>query len=238
MANPTDNLYDAGSPAKRESIREMFAEISPTYDLMNSAMSMRLHHRWRRHAAAKLGLKPGDRALDICCGTGDFAWPLRRAATERGKVVGFDYCLPMLGVAVKKRAPMQVGVADACRLPVRDKSFDGVSVGWGLRNVASIEAVVREVHRVLREGGRFVSIDMAVPKSQVIRFVSRILFHRGVPALGALFGAKKAYAYLPKSTDSFESREIQSQLLREAGFKNVGHEDLFFGNICVHWGQK
>jgi demethylmenaquinone methyltransferase/2-methoxy-6-polyprenyl-1,4-benzoquinol methylase len=231
-------IWKTEGEQKRTRVQGMFAEIAPTYDAMNSVMSFRLHHRWRAAAVAKLELQPGDRALDVCCGTGDFLLPLQRAVGPSGFVAGTDFCLPMLAVVPKKVQRPAVALGDACRLPYASGVFDGVTVGWGIRNVSSVDAAHREIARVLRPGGRFVSLDMARPRNPVLRILSKFVFHTVVPLLGSLLGKTKAYTYLPKSTERFASREELAESMRQAGFRDVGFRDFFFGNICMHWGTK
>ncbi len=236
--NATQPPWTAAGEEKSSAVKRMFAEISPTYDLMNSAMSLRLHHRWRRAAVRLLNLRYGDAAVDVCCGTGDFARPLRAAVGPIGTVVGVDFCLPMLDRGRGKGVPMVLVSGDAVRLPLASSSFDAVTVGWGLRNVSSLQLVLSEIFRVLRPGGRFATIDMAVPSSRSAKWLSALAFRRGVPLLGSLLGKREAYTYLPESTQLFASRDEMSQLMRDAGFKNVRWLDLFFGNICIHYGEK
>src|SRR5687768_564707 len=117
---------------KREAVQRLFAEIAPRYDLLNSIMSLSRHRRWRTHAVTLLRLQPGDSALDVCCGTGDFLKPLREAVGTKGKVMGLDFCLPMLQMARAKSCPALLVQADACLLPVQSESVDAVTVGWGI----------------------------------------------------------------------------------------------------------
>lgn len=223
---------------KRQSVQAMFSDIAPTYDLMNSLMSFRLHHRWRRFAVNTLNLKPADSAVDVCCGTGDFLTVLRHQVGEEGRLVGVDFCAPMLQVAAEKKSLAQSLVcADACRLPLGSEQFDGATVGWGLRNVPSLTEALSEIHRVLKPGGRFVSLDMARPKG-VMGKLSELVFHTMVPALGTLFGKRKAYQYLPKSTLRFVSPEELEMALTDLGFREVGHRYLYFGNVAMVWGKK
>jgi len=224
---------------KRREVRKMFNDIAPSYDLVNSLLCFRMHYRWRRAAVKVLGLNPGGSALDLCCGTGDFLAPLREAVGERGRVVGLDFSESMLGIAKTKfGGQANLGLADACVLPIGSAQFDGVSVGWGLRNVPSVEDALQEAARVLRPGGRFVSLDMARPRGTIVGRVSEWVFHVVAPAIGRIFGKTRAYQYLPKSTLKFHSREELVTLMREAGFQDVQYRDMFFGNICMHWGVK
>ena len=233
----SEGAWQAVGAEKREAVQTLFGEIASTYDLVNSALSFRLHHRWRREAVRMLGLSPGDAVADVCCGTGDFASPLRRAVGPTGKIIGVDFCLPMLLKAQEKGSPMTLSGGDACALPLATGAFDAVTVGWGLRNVADLDVALREIRRILRPGGRFVSIDMAKPKSGFVRAVSSFVISVFAPTIGAVFGNKDSYKYLPKSTDRFASREEQVESMRKAGFTEARYKDMFFGNICIHWGR-
>lgn len=223
---------------KRAAVQAMFAEIAPVYDRLNGLMSLSLHHRWRRAAVQKLNLRPGQTALDVCCGTGDFLTPLRQAVGAQGRVIGIDFCFPMLELAQPKGDANGLSLGDACNLPVREASVDAVTVGWGIRNVPDIDAAHREMARVLKPGGQFVSIDMALPRNGLLRWASRIVCARVLPAMGKLFGNKTAYTYLPESTLRFADRERLAESMRAAGFSEVGYRDFMLGNICMHWGTK
>lgn len=238
MAANAQQPWQTEGTAKRAAVRDMFAGIAPRYDLMNGLMSLSLHHRWRAAAVRKLQLKPGDEALDVCCGTGDFMRPLREAVGPEGSVVGVDFCLPMLERAAPKLEGQTLSLGDACQLPVQDESFDAVSVGWGIRNVPNIDLAHGEAFRVLRPGGRFVSLDMAKPRNPILRACSTFLFRTVVPFLGTLFGDRKAYTYLPESTQKFWTRIELKASMEKAGFVDCGHHDLFGGNICIHFGRK
>lgn len=224
---------------KRSRVQAMFSEIAPSYDLLNGVMSLSLHHRWRAFAVRTLRLKTGDQVGDLCCGTGDFIVPLRRAVGGEGQVVGFDFAAPMLEFASRKySSDASFILADALALPVSSDKFDGVTIGWGLRNLTDIDSAHHEIYRVLRSGGRFASLDMARARNRTLRTVSEFLFNKVVPMLGKAFGHGPAYRYLPQSTENFATRdELQDSMLR-AGFVDVGYRDLMFGNICVHWGAK
>lgn len=234
-----DAIWRTEGAQKRAAVRQMFSDIAPTYDLLNRLMSLNLHHRWRTFAVGRLGLTAGGKALDVCCGTGDFMVPLRRVVGSAGTVLGVDFCLPMLKAAQRKLAGASaLTLGDACALPVASERFDAVSVGWGIRNVPDIDAAHRELARVLKPGGRFVSLDMAQPRNRLVRAVSTIVCQTVLPRLGSLFGKIEAYTYLPKSTQRFWSREQLKASMEAAGLIEVRHHDLMFGNICIHWGVK
>jgi len=233
-------IWQEEGTGKRSAVQGMFAEIAPTYDCLNSVMSLRLHHRWRAYAVSKLNLRSGESALDVCCGTGDFMIPIQRAVGKQGKAFGVDFCLPMLKVAQTKLecSFSKLSLGDACQLPIQSNCVQAVSVGWGIRNVPDVDAAHRELFRVLQPGGRFVSLDMAVPRNPIVRIPSQFVGNFILPRLGALFGKTSAYTYLPKSTQKFKSREELKASMERAGFIEVGYQDLFFGNICIHWGRK
>jgi demethylmenaquinone methyltransferase / 2-methoxy-6-polyprenyl-1,4-benzoquinol methylase len=238
LAKLQEAVWQTEGERKRDAVRHMFAEIAPTYDLLNGLMSLSLHRRWRRLAVRLLRLRPGQAALDVCCGTGDFMIPLQKAVGGQGKVVGVDFCRPMLERAAQKLGHGRLSLGDACLLPIAAETFDGASVGWGIRNVPDIDAAHRELFRVLKPGGRFVSLDMARPRNRLVRGLSERIFLGLVPRLGALFGKTDAYTYLPESTQRFWTREQLSASMQAAGFVDTGHRDMMLGNICVHWGQK
>ena len=232
-----DPIWQTEGAEKRSAVQRMFADIAPTYDRLNGIMSFSLHRRWRVYAVTRLNLRERDRALDVCCGTGDFMIPLRKAVGPEGTVYGVDFCQPMLDVARTKNVG-DLALGDACNLPLATEAFHAVSVGWGIRNVPDIDAAHRELFRVLLPGGRFVSLDMARPNSPLLRPFAEFVFNKLVPLLGSLFGKTDAYTYLPKSTQQFKTRQELKTSMELAGFVDVAWKDLFMGNICVHWGQK
>lgn len=234
-ANQTPWTLEGGE--KRSAVQRMFSEIAPTYDLLNGVMSFSLHHRWRAFAVRQLGLQQGDSVLDMCCGTGDFFRHLRPAVGARGRVLGMDFCEPMLRLARKKEAA-ELSLADACQIPLQSSSMDAVTVGWGIRNVPDVDKVHREIARVLKPGKRFVSVDMALPRNAFLKKAAQFVTNKMLPMLGRLFGKTEAYTYLPKSTQKFATREELKASMELAGLRDVQYRDLFFGNICVHWGTK
>jgi demethylmenaquinone methyltransferase/2-methoxy-6-polyprenyl-1,4-benzoquinol methylase len=230
-------VWQAEGEEKGAAVKEMFSEIAPTYDLLNSLLSMNLHHRWRRSAVATLQLPLGGTALDLCCGTGDFLPPLRRAIGPEGELVGVDFCGPMLERAHKKDANAALLLADAKEIPLAAGVFDGLAVGWGLRNVDDLERALSECFRVLKPGGRFACLDMARPRG-LLGPMAEAAFHLVTPILGRLFGRAEAYTYLPKSAARFATREELAHKFESAGFKEVRWRDFFFGNVCLHTGVK
>ena len=233
-----DQPWTTEGQEKRAAVQALFSNIAGKYDAVNSIMSLSMHHSWRRNAVEMLELHEGDATLDVCCGTGDFMVPLFDKVGADGLVAGIDFCLPMLKVSQEKLHTHRISLGDACRLPVASEVVDAVTVGWGIRNVPDIDLAHQEVFRVLRPGGRFVSIDCARPKNPFLRWLSRLVTGTVIPLIGRLTGAKTAYTYLPKSTDRFLSRAELKASMERAGFQDVIFRDLFLGNICIHWGKK
>ncbi|HMS54632.1 MAG TPA: bifunctional demethylmenaquinone methyltransferase/2-methoxy-6-polyprenyl-1,4-benzoquinol methylase UbiE [Fimbriimonadaceae bacterium] len=223
---------------KRQAVQSMFAQIAGKYDRLNAVMSLSLHHKWRQRAVELLQLQPGQKALDVCCGTGDFLPPLNDKVGPSGLVTGIDFCLPMLSQAKDKFGTRRLSLGDACALPVQSEKFDAVTAGWGIRNVPDIDTAHREIFRVLNHGGRFASIDMSKPRNPILRVVSNFVTRRLLPLLGSVFGQKSAYTYLPESTQKFKSRLELVDSMERAGFVDVKYHDLFFGQICIHFGRK
>lgn len=223
---------------KREAVRDMFAEIAPTYDLANSIMSARRHYKWRQKAVAQINLQAGESVLDLCCGTGDFLLAARERVGVSGQLVGLDFCRPMLDVAAKKiDGSTQLALGDATVLPFASSSFNAVTVGWGLRNVPDLKAALAESFRVLKLGGRFITVDMAEPEGWHGP-ISRKVYHVIIPILGRILGKAEAYAYLPKSTEKFVSRQSLKDALLATGYTDIEMKNFCFGNICMMWGVK
>lgn len=222
-------------------IREMFGAVAPRYDFLNRLLSARRDVAWRRLAAAVVAEGPPGPVLDLCCGTGDLAL----AMGERGRgVVAADFCLPMLALARRKYArragPTPAGVAaDALSLPLPREHFAGVTVAFGLRNVASLETSLAEMSRVLIPGGRLAVLEFAVPRGRWLRRAYLFYFKKLLPRIGALFSARgSAYRYLPDSVVEFPQREDFADRLREAGFENPAWQDLSGGIVCLYTASR
>ena len=220
----------------------MFDRIAGVYDFMNTAMTAGLHHRWRQRAAERAELDPGDAALDVCCGTGDFALELARRVTPGGRVVGCDFSEAMLERARQKSAERGAGVefewADALALPYEDESFDAVTVGFGVRNLADLDRGIAEMTRVLRPGGRLVILEITQPRRPPLSTFYSLWFDRLVPLLGGLAGDRDAYTYLPESVKRFPSPSGLAEMMAGAGLGRVTYLILAGGIIAIHSGAK
>jgi len=231
----------SGGDAKRSYVRGMFAAIAPRYDLLNHLLSLNVDRSWRRAAVRRLAWerRPDGTYLDLCAGTLDLAATLARARGFRGTVLGADFVIPML-VQGKGKAPRTRPVgADALTLPFADARFDGAMVAFGVRNLADLDAGLREAHRVLRPGARFVVLEFTTPRFAPLRALYLFYFRRILPAIGrAVSKHRDAYTYLPESVLNFPDPDALSHRLEAAGFRDVRY-DLLTGGICaLHRGTR
>jgi demethylmenaquinone methyltransferase / 2-methoxy-6-polyprenyl-1,4-benzoquinol methylase len=226
-------------------VREMFAGIANRYDLLNHLLSGNTDKRWRRLVAKRLHevlSTEGARALDVACGTGDLSLALARETGAR--VVGTDFCRPMLEIAARKaRANVSSEIpfveGDALKLPFAERSFDAVTIAFGLRNLSSIEAGLREMWRVLRPGGRAAVLECSKPVVPGFRALFQFYFTRVLPRIGGLLsGSRGAYEYLPDSVSRFPDQKRLAQVMREAGFVEVEYKNLTGGIAALHTGVR
>jgi demethylmenaquinone methyltransferase / 2-methoxy-6-polyprenyl-1,4-benzoquinol methylase len=233
--------YDAERGPK---VRAMFSRLAGRYDLLNDVMSLGLHRRWKREVAglALAGTKGSLRVLDLCCGTGDLAFLAGAAAAAGSHVVGLDFTLPMLGVARRRRAGIAGAPAfaqgDAMRLPFRDATFDAVTMGYGLRNVADPLACLREVRRVLAPGGRVVVLDFGKPAHPVTSAAYGAFLRTAMPVVGWLFhGDADTYRYIPESLERYPAQRGVRDLMAEVGLASARYEDRLLGTMGLNIGE-
>ena len=222
-------------------VRGMFDRIAGVYDLMNTAMTAGMHHRWRERAAAMAELEPGGSALDVCCGTGDLALQLTRRVGPEGQVVGCDFSERMLDLARAKAdrdgvAGIRFEWADALELPYADASFDAATIGFGARNLADLDRGLAELRRVVRPGGRLVILEITQPTRPPLSGFFSLWFDRIVPLLGTIAGDRSAYTYLPESVKRFPSPRGLAERMAAAGFPRVRYLVLAGGIITIHAG--
>lgn len=241
--SPSDHSRPLFTGDKERYVKEMFAEIASRYDLLNSVLSFNQHKAWRRKAVRLAKIRSGERCLDVCTGTGDFAVDLAAVVGIEGSVIASDFCEPMIRHGLKKtrRAPggaIYMMVANAERLPYLSNTFDVCTVGFGIRNVAHIDRALAEMARVVRPGGRVVILEFNRPKPVWYRpFVDFYLF-QVLPRIGGLLSRQEAYTYLPESMKLFVSREELASMMECSGLKDIQVEDLNLGTVCIHSAVK
>jgi len=214
-----------------DAVRRMFDRIAPVYDAMNRTMTAGLDRRWRRLTAEAV-VRPGDRVLDACCGTGDLAIAARAVG---GDVTGLDFSDRMLERARRKAPALEWVRGDLLALPFADASFDAATVGFGVRNVADLGLALRELRRVLRPGGRLGILEITRPRGPLALFY-RFWFDGVVPLLGKLLPGGSAYTYLPASVRRFPGPEELAELMRAEGFGDVRFRLLAGGIVAIHTG--
>ena len=230
---------------KRQYVAEMFARISPRYDLMNSLMTGGLHHRWKRETARFTAAGLQGAALDVATGTGDLAFALAQCPGI-GRVVGVDLLSEMLTIAANKpaaraqsAAPMVFAMGDALQLPFPDSAFACATAGFSLRNMADVPAAIEEMARVVSPGGRVTTLELTPMPPGIRAALGRLYFHRFVPLMGQLVaGDRTAYTYLPSSVDYFLTADGLADVYRQAGLVNVGYRRLGLGSVALHYGEK
>jgi demethylmenaquinone methyltransferase/2-methoxy-6-polyprenyl-1,4-benzoquinol methylase len=210
----------------------MFDRIAPVYDAMNHAMTAGLDRRWRR-LTARAVVRPGDRVLDACCGTGELALA---CAAEGGRVTGLDFSERMLERARRKTSAVEWVSGDLLELPFPDASFEAETVGFGIRNVPELERGLAELRRVLRPGGRLAVLEITRPRGLLAPFY-RLWFDGIVPLLGRALPGGSAYTYLPASVRRFPGPDELVDLIEASGFRGVGYRLLAGGIVALHVGE-
>lgn len=215
---------------KREMVQAMFDRIAPRYDAMNRVISMGLDRRWREIALDLVAVAPGDRVIDLACGTGD----LCEASLARGaRVVGVDFARQMLSGANARNAALPLVQGDGAALPFATASATVLTCGFALRNFVSLPEVLAEMARVLAPGGRLALVEVDRPDNRFVRFGHSLYFDRIVPRLGALFSDRDAYAYLPQSTSYLPEAPEMRKALEQAGFTGVAKRRLLLGSAQI-----
>ncbi|MGH9765868.1 MAG: bifunctional demethylmenaquinone methyltransferase/2-methoxy-6-polyprenyl-1,4-benzoquinol methylase UbiE [Blastocatellia bacterium] len=239
-AMPSPELNAIG---KNREVRAMFAEIAPSYDRLNHLLSVNVDKLWRRYTIGKLKdalARPGALALDLCCGTADLTLELEK----RARVIGCDFCHPMLVIGNEKIVAKQARRAvltegDALRLPFADAGFDVVTIAFGLRNLERVEGGLAEILRVLKPGGRAAVLEFSRPVFPVFRQAFEFYFYNILPRIGSLVsGSNGAYHYLPASVRAFPDQKALAEMMRKVGYANVRYHNLTGGVAALHLGER
>ena len=226
-------------------VRAMFGRVAHRYDLANHLLSCNIDRYWRAHTVRRtreILLRPEARVLDICCGTGDLVLALAKVATQGRRVLGSDFCHPMLVAAhakiAQRRAPAVLFESDALTLPLRDGSLDLLTVAFGFRNLANYEAGLVEMRRVLGPGGMAAILEFSQPPNAVFGAFYNFYARRILPWIGGLIsGSRDAYTYLPESVRKFPSAGELAAMMQRAGFAEVNFEYFTGGIVALHIGR-
>lgn len=230
---------------KYKYVRKMFDSIAPSYDLMNTVTSFGIHYLWRKKAVRLAGVKQGNTALDICCGTGDFSIALARAVSPNGKVNGLDFSPEMIKKAKEKIE--KTGFAkiisyhegNAEQLSFPDNTFDFCTVGYGIRNLADRERGFSEMRRVIKPGGKVVCLDLGHPAIPIFRPIYMFYLFKIVPFLGQIVSRQsEAYTYLPHSLNTFPPQDELKKLMEKVSLKDVRYWNILGGAMAIHIGVK
>ncbi len=222
-----------------------FNSIARKYDFMNTLLSFGLHYSWKRDAVESLSVKPGDRIVDVCGGTADLTIRIANKAGADGRVYLYDINRAMMEVGRMKisgaspAGEIRLIQGDAEKMACRTGQFDGAIVGFGIRNLTHVEAGLREMHRVLKPGGRMVCLEFSRPTALWFRRLYDFYSFQIMPSIGKLFtGHREAYTYLPESIRKFPLQEDFSAVLRDIGFTRGSYRNLTNGIAVIHQGRK
>jgi demethylmenaquinone methyltransferase/2-methoxy-6-polyprenyl-1,4-benzoquinol methylase len=238
MAN---QFYQPGDQ-RAAKVKDLFAAIARRYDFVNDLQSFGLHRHWKNRLVALARVRPGHRALDVCCGTGDIT---QRLALAGARATGLDFSAPMLDVARQRalqpasREQPDFVQGDAANLPFPDATFDVVTVGYGLRNLSSWETGLTELLRVARPGGRVLVLDFGKPDNALWRTLYFTYLRVFVPVLGLVFCRNaSAYAYILESLKHYPAQNGVAAKMRGLGMANVRIVNLLGGVMSINYGEK
>lgn len=231
-------------PKKEEHVHRVFEKIYNQYDSMNSVISFNRHKAWRKDVMKRMNVAKGAKALDVCCGTGDWAIALAEAAGSTGEIIGLDFSQNMLSIADEKNKSLQYNQlsfiqGNAMELPYADNSFDYVTIGFGLRNVPDYMTVLKEMYRVIKPGGKVVCLETSQPTMIGFRQGYYLYFRFIMPLLGKMVAKSyKEYAWLHESAKNFPDKQKLKQMFQSAGFSHVSIRQYTGGVAAMHMGTK
>lgn len=227
-----------------EAVREMFSGIATKYDFLNHFLSGNIDRKWRKLVAKKLKSvleNPDALVLDVACGTGDLSLELQRNA--RAKVIGTDFCRPMLDIAFDKNKQVETEIpyleADGMNLSFADETFEAVTIAFGLRNFSNWQNGLIELRRVLKTGGKLAVLEFSTPLIPGFRQAFQFYFSNILPRIGGVVsGSRGAYEYLPDSVARFPDQKSLAKMLEETGFAEVEYKNLTGGIAALHIGTR
>jgi demethylmenaquinone methyltransferase/2-methoxy-6-polyprenyl-1,4-benzoquinol methylase len=237
----TNEFYKPGEE-RAARVGALFAAIARRYDVINDIQSFGLHRVWKRRLLNLAQARPGDRALDLCCGTGDIALALAKHGAE---VVGLDFSEPMLQVASEKlkkqslKSKVEFIRGDAQQIPFPENTFDVVTIGYGLRNLADLDAGLRDMLRVTKPGGRLLALEFGKPDNSAWRAIYFGYLKFFLPIFGKIFcGNSAAYAYILESLKHYPAQKAVAAKMAELGWQNVQVINLIGGIMSIQFAEK
>lgn len=229
---------------KEERVHHVFEKIYNKYDSMNSIISFQRHKAWRKDVMKQMAVREGSRALDVCCGTGDWSFSLSKEVGSSGGVIGLDFSENMLSVAKEKKEEFHLKNisfihGNAMELPFENNSFDYVTIGFGLRNVPDYLTVLKELHRVVKPKGTVVCLETSQPTLIGFRQLYYFYFRFIMPLIGRVFAKSyQEYAWLHESAKDFPNKKELKQMFLQAGFSQVKTKSYTGGVAAMHMGYK
>lgn len=224
-------------------VKDIFSSIAPRYDFLNSFLSFGLHKIWKAKSINQLGISEGDMLLDVCAGTGDLSREMSKRTGARGKVVAVDFCEDMLVIGREKakklgQSNVEFIKGSALELPAADNEFDGVIIGFGIRNISDRLKAFTEFYRVLKPSKRLVCLEFSQPDSQRFSKIYFFYLDKFAVKLGNMITGTSAHSYLSQSIRDFLSKEELKEVMEKAGFKKVTYDNLTGGVATIHIGIK
>ena len=239
------NTFYVPGEQRAAKVSDLFARIARRYDFLNDLQSFGLHRLWKRRVARLANVRPGERALDICCGTGDIAFALTRLGAE---TTGLDFSAEMLSIAGNRNRRTQTGQGghpprfvqgDAQQIDFPDGTFDIVTVGYGLRNLTTWQRGLDEMFRVAKPGARLIVLDFGKPANGLWRAIYFAHLRVSVPLIGLLFcGNASAYAYILESLKHYPAQIAVAEKMRELKLSNVRIINLLGGAMAINYGER
>jgi demethylmenaquinone methyltransferase/2-methoxy-6-polyprenyl-1,4-benzoquinol methylase len=231
-------------PSAPTEVEALFGRIAPVYDSFNFWLSLGQHQVWKAMTVDWSACQQGNRVLDVCCGTGDLTRRLAKQVGRAGQVVGLDFCSELLALAAQRQRQtyphysVQWLQGNALALPFADQSFDGATMGYGLRNVGNIPLALAELQRVLKVGKNVAILDFNHPRSPGMKSFQNWYLNHIVLAVADYFQVPEEYAYIQTSLDRFPPGHEQVKMAYNAGFSRVVHYEIAGGLMGVLVAQK
>lgn len=227
----------------KQVLPEMFSKISKKYDFLNHLLSLGMDKNWRKKLVEQAKVKPGERILDICTGTGDIAIEFARR-NYTNETIGIDLSEKMLSIAQHKVERMKLQKirlrkGDCLNLPFKDYTFDIVTIGFGLRNLTDYKKGIAEMARVLKNGGRLLMLDFSLPRNALLSKIYQFYLKKIIPSIGRFVsGSKSAYKYLSSSIQDFPKQKEVLEIMKTNKLKNLCFKELTGGIVSIYKGEK